>query len=88
MRIYVGNLPWSVDDDELRKLFEQYGHVANATVIYEQESNRSRGFGFVEMDDAGEAQAAIDDLNDSDLHGRALTVNKAKPREDRRRSRG
>lgn len=84
MRLFVGNLPFSVDDDELRSVFGNYGEVTDAKVITDRDSNRSRGFGFVEMPNSNEAQDAIEALDGNDLHGRSLNVNEAKPREDRR----
>ena len=81
--IYVGNLPWSFKDDTLRELFEEHGEVSDAKVIVDRMSGRSRGFGFVEMDNDAEAEAAIEALNDSDQNGRNLRVNQARPREDR-----
>jgi len=84
-KIYVGGLPYSVTDDELEKLFSAHGAVESAKVIMDKYTNRSRGFGFVEMSSDEEAQAAIDNLNGSELGGRNLTVNVAKPREDRPR---
>lgn len=82
-RLYVGNLPYSVRDETLQELFSQYGAVRSAQVIMDRESGRSKGFGFVEMDNDGEAQAAIDGLNGKPHDGRPLTVNEARPREDR-----
>jgi len=81
--IYVGNLTWECTADDLLALFQQHGTVARAQVITDRETGRSRGFGFVEMNDDGEAQKAIDALNGTDFNGRALTVNIAKPREER-----
>ncbi len=81
--IYVGNLPWKIKDEELREMFQQHGSVRRAQVIKDRDTGRSRGFGFVEMEDDGEAQKAIDALNGADLEGRPLTVNEAKQREDR-----
>lgn len=81
--IYVGNLAWACTADDLLELFQQHGKVARTQVITDRETGRSRGFGFVEMDDDGEAQHAIDALNGADYNGRPLTVNEAKPREDR-----
>ena len=80
MNIYVANLPWSTTDDDLRQNFEAYGSVDSATIIKDRETGRSRGFGFVEMPDDGEAQAAIEGLNGQDFSGRPLTVNEARPR--------
>ena len=84
MNIYVGNLPFEVDDTELERTFTAYGEVSSARVIQDRESGRSRGFGFVEMSDNSKAEAAIQALNGKDFNGRPLTVNEAKPREDRR----
>jgi len=81
--IYVGNLVWEVSSDDLYALFKDHGTVARAQVITDRETGRSRGFGFVEMDNDAEAQQAIDALNGANFRGRALTVNEAKPREDR-----
>jgi RNA recognition motif-containing protein len=83
MNIYVGNLPYSTDDAELEQLFAEFGTVQSAKVIMDRETGRSKGFGFVEMDDAESGQQAIDALNDSDMGGRPLRVNEARPREDR-----
>ena len=82
MNIYVGNLPYTYDGDALRQLFEAYGEVTSAQVINDRETGRSRGFGFVEMpDDAG--RKAIEELADSEVGGRRLTVNEARPRRPR-----
>jgi cold-inducible RNA-binding protein len=83
MNIYVGNLPYTMGDSELREVFEEYGAVDSATVIKDRYTGKSRGFGFVEMPDNGEAQAAIDGINGQDFGGRSLTVNEARAREDR-----
>ena len=83
MNIYAGNLSWSVDDFMLREQFEQYGEVDRATVLKDRDTGRSRGFGFVEMPNDDEARAAIQALNGSDFEGRAMTVNEARPREER-----
>ncbi len=79
--IYVGNLPFSTTEDDLRGLFEPHGQVQRASVVIDRETGRSRGFGFVEMANDNEAQAAIAALNGQDMNGRALVVNVAKPRE-------
>ena len=79
--VYVGNLAFSVTSDALRELFSQYGSVASAAVITDRETGRSRGFGFVEMDEGGDA--AIEALNGKEWEGRTLTVNEARPRQDR-----
>jgi RNA recognition motif-containing protein len=84
--LYVGNLPFNTTDDDLREAFSAYGAVARAQVISDRETGRSRGFGFVEMETGGEA--AIDGMNGKELNGRALTVNEARPRENRSRSGG
>jgi RNA recognition motif-containing protein len=81
--IYVGNLVWSATADELRQLFAQFGTVAKAQVIQDRDTGRSRGFGFVEMADDAEAQKAIEALNGFEHQNRPLTVNEAKPREER-----
>src|SRR5271170_167356 len=86
--IYVGNLAWGCTSDDLYALFQEHGAVKRAQVIMDKETGRSRGFGFVEMEDDGAAQKAIDALNGFDFNGRPLTVNEAKPREDRRSSGG
>ena len=83
MNIYVGNLSWQMTDEDLRTLFEQYGSVTSAKIVKDKVSGRSKGFGFVEMSDAAGAQAAIDGMNQKEVDGRALTVNEARPREDR-----
>ena len=78
MKLFVGNLPWSVDNSELESLFSDFGNVISANVITDRDSKRSRGFGFVELESGG--PEAIEAMNDSDLEGRKLTVNEAKPR--------
>jgi len=87
-KLYVGNLAFSVDSQALERLFADFGTVESATVVSDRESGRSRGFGFVEMGSDEEAQAAIAALNGQEHGGRALTVNEAKPREDRPRGGG
>lgn len=81
--IYVGNLAWAVTADDLLDLFGQYGKVARAQVITDRETGRSRGFGFVEMEDDAEAQKAIEALNGFNHNNRPLMVNEARPREER-----
>lgn len=81
--IYVGNLAWETTSDDLYALFQEHGAVKRAQVISDKETGRSRGFGFVEMNDDAEAQKAIDALNGSTYRGRALTINEARPREGR-----
>ena len=82
-KLYVGNLGYDVNDSDLSQLFSQYGEVASANVIMDKMTGRSKGFGFVEMSGEQEAQAAIAALNGKDYSGRELTVNEAKPREER-----
>ena len=82
-KLYVGNLSHDTTDSDLRKLFEPHGTVQSAQVIMDRETRRSKGFGFVEMSNDQEAQGAISALNGKDMNGRALTVNEARPREDR-----
>ena len=82
-KVYVGNLSYGTTDSDLRTMFEEFGSVESAQVIMDRESGRSKGFGFVEMGSDQEAQAAINALNGREVDGRALTVNEAKPREDR-----
>jgi RNA recognition motif-containing protein len=88
MRIYVGNLPYSVMDDDLREVFGEYGEVAGAEVIKDKFSGQSKGFGFVDMPNNSEADAAIKALNETDLKGRKMTVNEARPRAERPRGGG
>ncbi|MBC8354774.1 MAG: RNA-binding protein [Planctomycetes bacterium] len=81
-KLYVGNLAFATTSDDLRDAFSEYGEVSSATVITDRETGRSRGFGFVEMEDG--AEQAIEAMNGKDLGGRTLNVNEARPREDRR----
>ena len=83
MRLFVGGISYSTNSDGLRGLFEQAGQVTDAIVVEDRYSGQSKGFGFVEMSDASEAQAAIAQFNGYSLDGRPLTVNEAKPREER-----
>jgi RNA recognition motif-containing protein len=82
MRIFVGNLAWTTTEDELIQLFESYGIVEHAQIMTDRETGRSRGFGFVEMPDTAEANAAIAGLHGTSQGGRQLTVNEARQRED------
>ena len=82
-KLFVGSLPYSVTDDDLADLFKDYGTVQSAKVIFDRETNRSKGFGFVEFETAEEAKAAIDGLNNQDVQGRKLIVNEARPQEPR-----
>lgn len=88
MNLYVGNLPHTSTEAELRVAFEKFGTVSSAAIIKDKFSGESRGFGFVEMPAKAEAQAAMSQLNGKDFNGRALTVNEAKPREERGNSFG
>ncbi len=83
MNIYVGNLAYSVTEDELHQAFAQFGEVTRANVITDKYSGQSKGFGFVEMSDKAAAEEAISALNGTDLNGRSIKVNEAKPREPR-----
>ena len=82
-KLYVGGLSYSVTDDQLTELFQSYGTVESAKVITDRDTDRSRGFGFVEMGTQQEAEQAIKALNGTELEGRTLTVNESKPRENR-----
>ena len=86
--LYVGNLPHSTTETELRNVFEAHGAVEKVTLVTDRDTGRSRGFGFVEMKDAGEADKAIAALNGTDLGGRPLTINEAKPKTDSPRGGG
>jgi len=83
MRLYVGNLSYNVTNQSLETLFSEYGQVKSAQVVQDRDTGRSKGFGFVEMNDNGQAQAAIQGLNLKEVEGRCLTVNEARPREER-----
>ena len=87
-KLYVGNLAYGVTDSALEQLFGEFGTVQSAQVIMDRDTGRSKGFGFVEMGSDQEAQAAIKGLSDKEVDGRRLTVNEAKPREDRGGGRG
>jgi len=80
MNIYVGNLSWQMTDDDLRTLFEQYGSVTSAKIVKDKASGRSKGFGFVEMPEDGEAQNALTSLYESEVLGRKIIVNEAQPK--------
>lgn len=82
-KLYVGNLPYTATDSDLQRLFEEHGAVQSAQVVVDRDTGRSKGFGFVEMETGEGAQSAISALNGQDLGGRSLTVNEARPREDR-----
>jgi RNA recognition motif-containing protein len=82
-KLFVGSLAWATTDDSLREFFEAAGTVVSANVIRDRETNRSKGFGFVEMSSDEEAKAAVSQLDGKDLDGRPIVVNEAKPREER-----
>jgi RNA recognition motif-containing protein len=83
MNIYVGNLPYSVQDEELREAFEAYGDVRSAEVIFDRRTQRSRGYGFVEMENDDEGREAISSLNGSDFQGRELRVDESRPKDEK-----
>lgn len=83
VKLYVGNLPYSTTDADLSALFAEYGTVVSASVITDRDSGRSKGFGFVEIEEEDKAEAAVEALNGKDFGGRDLVVNKARPREER-----
>lgn len=82
-KLYVGNLPYSVKDDSLKDMFSDYGNVVSASIIFDRMSGRSKGFGFVEIEDDEEAQKAISEMNGKDVEGRNIVVSVARPREER-----
>jgi RNA recognition motif-containing protein len=84
MNIYVGNLSYGMSEDELRDAFGAFGEVSSVKILMDRETGRSRGFGFVEMPNKSEAETAITQLNGKDVGGRALRINEARPREQRR----
>ena len=79
-KLFVGSLPWSVDDDKLKETFEKHGPVVSAKIITDRDTNRSRGFGFVEMENSSDANDAIKALNNTEIDGRNIVVNEAKAR--------
>src|SRR3954447_10392531 len=83
MRLYVGNLSYNITNQQLEELFAPFGQVKSAQVVMDRDTSRSKGFGFVEFVDANQARAAIDGLNLKEIDGRSLTVNEARPREER-----
>jgi len=83
MKLYVGNLPFSVDSEKLKELFSSYGDIEEATVISDKFSGRSKGFGFVTFKNEEDAKKAIKEMNDKDVEGRKLKVNEARPMEER-----
>ena len=88
MNIYIGNLSYEVTEEDLQQAFEAFGQVESVNIIKDKFSGRSKGFGFVEMPDKANAQSAINELNGKELKGRALNVNEARPRTERRAGRG
>jgi RNA recognition motif-containing protein len=88
MRLYVGNLSYGMTSQSLEDLFAEHGQVNSAQVVQDRETGRSKGFGFVEMNDANEARSAIQALNLKEFDGRSLTVSEARPREERAGGRG
>lgn len=84
-KLFVGSLSWNVTDDQLKDFFSAAGQVVSANVIVDRDTNRSKGFGFVEMSSDDEAKAAVDQLNNKELDGRAIVVSEARPREDKPR---
>lgn len=88
MNIFVGNLAYSVTEEDLRSVFEKYGEVTSSNIIMDRTTGRSRGFGFVEMPDKNNAEAAIRELNLAEFQGRAMTVNEAKPKTEGGRTGG
>ncbi len=86
MNIYVGNLAYKMSEQELRAAFEAFGEVTSARFVVDRETGRSKGFGFVDMPNQEEAEAAINGLNGTELNGRTVTVNEARPREERPRN--
>lgn len=84
-KLFIGSLAWATNDDSLKNFFADAGTVVSATVIVDRDTNRSKGFGFVEMSSDEEAKKAVDELNGKDLDGRAIVVSEARPREERPR---
>lgn len=87
-KLYVGNLPWSLNDQSLKELFSQFGEVTEATVISDRATGRSKGFGFVTFANEADAERAIAEMTDKDIENRKIVVNVAKPKEDRPRDGG
>nr|WP_319570565.1 RNA-binding protein [uncultured Draconibacterium sp.] len=88
MNIYIGNLPFNMGEEDLREIFEEYGEVASAKIIMDKFTGRSKGFGFIEMEDDSEANKAIEELNNAEVAGRNIKVNESKPRENNNRGGG
>lgn len=87
-KLYVGNLPYAIDDNQLKELFAGYGEIASANVIFDKFSGRSKGFGFVEFSDGEAADKAVEELDGKDIEGRNIRVNEARPKEPRSNNRG
>ena len=85
MNIYVGNLPYAVDRDGLKELFAPFGEVLSARIVIDRDTNRSKGFGFVEMPNDEQARQAVESMNGQEVDGRKVVVNEARPREERPR---
>ena len=85
MNIYIGNLPYGISEDDLRELFASHGEVSSANIIIDRDSGRSKGFGFIEMPDKTQAESAIGAINETDVQGRNVRVNEARPRPERSR---
>jgi len=88
MNIYIGNLSYEATEEDLKQVFEAFGEIESVKIIKDKYTNRSKGFGFIEMPDNADAQSAINDLNDTELKGRTLKVNEARPRSESRGGRG
>jgi len=88
MNIFVAKLSYNTSEEQVKELFEKYGEVSSAKIIFDKYENRSKGFGFVEMPDDAQAQTAIDELNDTTLDGRQIVVKQARPRNDSNRGGG
>lgn len=84
MNIYVGNLHYEIDEDQLREVFEEYGEVSSSKIIMDRETGKSKGFGFIEMPNSEEANQALEELNDAELKGRNMRVNEARERSNDR----
>lgn len=82
-KLFIGNIPWKLSENELRDLFEQHGDVASCKIIMDRDTGRSKGFGFVEYSEAADADSATDSLNGYEVEGKKLVVNEAKPQEKR-----
>ena len=82
-KLYVGNLPYGINDDALKDMFSAYGNILSASIIFDRMSGRRKGFGFVELEDDGEAQKAISEMNEKEFEGRNMVVSVARPREER-----